>query len=332
VSGAGVVTRVTSDLGAVAEAFGLGTPVAPAAALPGGSPAGRWRLRTDRGCWMVKTYDAPAAWEREQMRDAGALEQGAYAAGVAMPRPVPPRGPALGLWQPVGTGYARVAEWVEGSPPAEHTMALARWLGRTLAAIDGLGLAADPSAGVAYALHPMADWHRWLDGAHAAGVLDRRDTAQAKASVADATALVAAGLATGPAFQIGHRDANMRNFLLTDRGPVLIDFDSAGPEVPWWGAVYHAWDLGRPDIGALGPAVLDAYVDGGGAPGPADPTAFAGTMRGVLDGFAFHVRTALGEGPVEAARRANSRRYTQLYSRGLPEAMGLIDGWVPLLR
>jgi Ser/Thr protein kinase RdoA (MazF antagonist) len=332
VSGAGVVTRVTSDLGAVAEAFGLGTPVAPAAALPGGSPAGRWRLRADRGCWMVKTYNAPAAWEREQMRDAGALEQGAYAAGVAMPRPVPPRGPALGLWQPVGTGYARVAEWVEGSQPAEHTMALARWLGRTLAAIDGLGLPADPSAGVAYRLHPIADWRRWLGDARAAGLLDHRETVEALAAVADATSLVAAGLATRPVFQLGHRDANPRNFLHTDRGTMLIDFDAAGPEVPWWGAVYHAWDLARADIPGLAPAVLDAYEDNGGRRGPAEATAFAGAVRGVLDGFAFHVRLATAKAAVDPDRRAHARRYTGLFSRGVPEMMAMIEGWVGLLR
>src|SRR5688500_15907442 len=100
---------MTSDLSAVAEAFGLGAPVAPPVALSGGSPARRWRLRTDRGTWMVKTYQVPAAWEREQMRDAGVLERAAHGTGVAMPRPLVPPGPATGLWQAVGAGYARVS-------------------------------------------------------------------------------------------------------------------------------------------------------------------------------------------------------------------------------
>jgi hypothetical protein len=71
--------------------------------------------------------------------------------------------------------------------------------------------------------------------------------------------------------------------------------------------------------------VLNAYVDHGGEPGPAGATAFAGAMRGVLDGFAFHLRRA-------AEGRADSQRSTRQYARGVPEMMGFIDGWVKLLR
>ena len=322
---------MTAELRAVADAFGLGLPVDAPAALPGGGSARRWRLRTDRGIWMVKTYAEPADWERQQMRDAGALERAAYAAGLAMPRPVEPTGTAIGLWQPVGSGYARVTEWVAGTAPATNTVPLARWLGRTLATIDRLGLPADPSLGVAYTLYPPADWRRWLADARAAGLLERREAADAAAAVADLTALVTAALATRPTFQLGHRDANARNVLLTGHGPVLIDFDSAGPEVPWWGTVYHAWDLARADLAVLAPAVLDAYAEHGGRLGPADATAFAGAARGVLDGFAFHLRVATGDRPVDPDRRAAAVRNLPLYVRGIPEMPGLIDGWVRLL-
>jgi len=224
-----------------------------------------------------------------------------------------------------------VTEWVDGQPPATNTVPLARWLGRTLGTIDRLGLPADPASGVAYTLYPMTDWRQWLAEARAADLLDRREAADAEAAVTDLTALVAAGLAIGPPFQLGHRDANARNILLTDRGNVLIDFDSAGPEVPWWGAVYHAWDLARADLPVLGPAVLDAYAEHGGRLGPADPTAFAGLARGILDGFAFHLRVVTGRHPVDQDRRTAAVRNLRLYVRGVPEIPALIDGWVPLL-
>jgi Ser/Thr protein kinase RdoA (MazF antagonist) len=162
-------------------------------------------------------------------------------------------------------------------------------------------------------------------------LLDRREAADAGAAVADLTALVAAGRASGPTFQLGHRDANPRNILLTDRGPVLIDFDSAGPEVPWWGVVDHAWDLARADLPVLGPAVLNAYAEHGGRLRPADATAFAGLARGVLDGFAFHLRVVTGRHPVDQDRRTAAVRNLRLYVRGVPEVPALIDGWVPLL-
>jgi hypothetical protein len=106
---------------------------------------------------------------------------------------------------------------------------------------------------------------------------------------------------------------------------------SAGPEVPWWGTVYHAWDLARADLAVLAPAVLDAYAEHGGRLGPADATAFAGAARGVLDGFAFHLRVATGDRPVDPDRRAAAVRNLPLYVRGIPEMPGLIDGWVRLL-
>jgi hypothetical protein len=325
------VVGVTPKPSAVAAAFGLGTPAGPPAALPGGTPAGRWRLRTDRGTWMVKTCSEPAAWELEQMRDAGALERAAYAAGVPMPRPITPRGPAAGLWQALDDGYARVSAWVEGTTTFETTVPLARWLGRTMATIDGLDLPVDPAAGVAYRLHPMADWDRWLGGAHAAGLIDRPEAADAKAAVTDATAVVTAGLATRPRFRLGHRDIHTRNFLRTGRGMVLTDFDAAGPEVPWWGAVAHAWDLGRPDVTVLAPAALAAYAEHGGRLGPADVTAFAGQLRLILDGFAFQLRMATGLLPGSAERQAAARRNTPVFTRGVPDVLRRLDSWVRML-
>jgi hypothetical protein len=326
------VAGVTPSLNAVAAAFDLGAPVDRPAALPGGGPARRWRLRTGRGTWMVKTCAVPAAWELEQMRDAGTLELAAYGAGVAMPRPVEPPGPAVGLWRALDGGYARVSAWVEGISPPDVTVSLAGWLGRTMAAIDRLDLPVDPAAGVAYVLHPMADWDRWLDGVRAAGLIDRRAAAGARAAVVEATALVTAGLAAGPAFRLGHRDIHTRNFLATDHGVVLIDFDSAGPEVPWWGAVAHAWDLARPDVAMLAPAALAAYVEHGGRPGPAEVTAFAGLLRLMLDGFSFQLRMATGLLPGTPRRRAAARRSTPLFVRGVPEVLSWLDDWVKLLR
>jgi hypothetical protein len=57
------------------------------------------------------------------------------------------------------------------------------------------------------------------------------------------------------------RDVNRRNVLVTVHGPVLLDFDYAGPEVPWWEVVHHAFDLTSPPQPALVGAVLAAHPD-----------------------------------------------------------------------
>jgi Ser/Thr protein kinase RdoA (MazF antagonist) len=321
--------------GLAAEAFGLGGLSRAPEPLPGGGPALRWRVTTERGSWMVKTHEAPEARHLHGMLVSSALELAAYRAGAAMPRPVGRPDAEAGLWHRVGDTYVRAAEWVEGTPPPVNTRALGAWLGRTMATIERLDLPGDPSAEGAYVLHPMADWHRWIDAGAAAGVLDRAETAEVKATVAEATGLVEAGLrsasAAGQVFRVVHRDTNARNILLTARGPVLVDFDSAAPEVPWWEAVYQALDFARHDMPGMVHTVLDAFVEAGGARGPAEPEAFAGLVRGVLSGFAHHLRLAAGCEPATASRRAAEVQRIRPFIAGLPDVLRRIDGWVDVI-
>jgi Ser/Thr protein kinase RdoA (MazF antagonist) len=184
--------------------------------------------------------------------DAVRLERAARAAGIRTPRAVaaPPGETAVRVWERV----AGAAPHLPASPE------LAAWLGRTVATIGRLALVPQSTMDL---------------------VNSTVDTP------GDGVLAEVAGSA-GPPKVLCHRDISSRNILLTADGPVLLDFESAGPQVPWWELVHHAFllscrDLGpeEPDPGTIRAAVA-AYREHGGDVGPADRTAFAGLAAGLL--------------------------------------------------
>jgi hypothetical protein len=328
------------DADVIADIFDLGLPSDGLTALTGGSSARRWVLDTDRGRWMVKGHHTPTSWQLQEMRVSGMLELAAHAAGVSMSRPILPRTAAVGLWAAIDElgGFVRVSAWLEGVPPSPaHGALLAGWLGRTLAIIDGLRLPGDPTTEAAYPIHDTAEWRCWLDEAASASVLDRTRLPVLRAAIADATAVIRSAMATGPAFQLAHRDMSRRNILLTADGPALIDFDYAGPEVSWWEFVHHAFDLASPELGRHAPApglvrsALAAYVTAGATPGPARPEAFAGLLRATLNAAAYNLWLAVGHRPVDADRRAAAAATSQDLAARLPVIVNSIANWTQLI-
>jgi hypothetical protein len=343
----------------ICAALGLGVPGGPPEPVTGGSSAAAWRVNTARGRWLVKTMPPPAAWQLHEMRVSGQLERAAYEAGVPMPEPAEPAGaPAAGAgpaggaeltggagpagyWAPLsgGGGYARASAWVDGRPPDGRVpRSLATWLGRTLAAIEGLGLPGDPAAEAAYPVYPVPDWQEWLDQAVAAGTLGPAQAAGALTAVSDGTALVTEALAAAPDFRLAHRDVSRSNIMITAAGPVLVDFDYAGPEVPWWEFVQHCFDLASPALGERPPrpglihVALASYLAAGGTGGPGRPEAFAGLVRGMLGNLAYQLWLAAGHRPATANRRAAAARSVRQLAARLPVILGSLDSWSRLIR
>ncbi len=285
----------------ICAVLGLGTPGDPPELVAGGSSAARWRVRTARGRWLVKTTPAPPDWQLHEMQVSGRLERAAYEAGVPMPAPAEPvaaRSVPAGYWVRLDEDgrYARASAWIDGMPctgPASES--LAAWLGRTIAAIECLRLPSDPSAEAAYPVHPMPDWQEWLGQAVSAGTLRRTGTLAVLDAITDGTALVREALAGNPEFRLAHRDVSRSNIVVAAGGPVLIDFDYAGPEVPWWEFVHHGFDLASPVLGEQPPrpelihVALASYAGAGGLPGPARPEAFAGLVRAMLSTLAYEL-------------------------------------------
>jgi aminoglycoside phosphotransferase (APT) family kinase protein len=179
------------------------------------------------------------------------------------------------------------------------------WLGATLATIVRLDLPADPAAEAAYVLHPAADWTQWTDDARLLGV------------VTEATAFVEAALDTEglSAVRLMHRDMSLRNILVGPDGPLLLDFDSAGPEVPWWEFVSQTFHA------TTDPRLVRVAVRAFGGTGPTGASAFAGMVRGLLESTAYELWLAEGHRPVSPARRAAAVQTVRRAADGIAEVL-----------
>ncbi|MFJ6670640.1 phosphotransferase enzyme family protein [Actinosynnema sp. NPDC091369] len=283
---------------AVAAAFGLGDVVEPWTPVSGGRSHLVWRLRTSRGTWAVKRLNRSREdwWLRDYL-EAAEVQLAAYERGFPMPRPVHPLDPVAPLLADVRAGDELesylVHEWHDGRPP---TGDVTPWVGATLASLHLLSTDQVRD----WPPHPVEEWREWLD-----------------ASPGDFTAAVRAYLpdiaeawtiATAPADLTPvrtHRDVKPDNVLETQHGPLLLDWDGAGPEYAEWeltrAAVYFS-RLGE-DHAAFD-RVITSYEEAGGKRPPASPTSFAGLLRVYLRGAAWMVWRALGHRPVTPPERA----------------------------
>src|SRR5690242_17821976 len=111
---------IPPDPTAVADAYGLGTPVAAATVAARGELGRIWRLETIRGTWAVKEllrFDAETV--EEAARADVAFQEAAIRAGIPMPRPVlAESGDVTTRFddRDGGTRRVRVYTWVDLAP------------------------------------------------------------------------------------------------------------------------------------------------------------------------------------------------------------------------
>jgi Ser/Thr protein kinase RdoA (MazF antagonist) len=214
------------DTPAVCETFGLGVATAaPVVAAAGWGGRNRvWRVETDRGVFAVK--DTIAELLPDQPDAALRIELAAHTAGVSCPAPILSINDAV--FEEVGGRWYRCHEWVEGSAKQNEdtTPNDARGMGRVVAQLHLVRIDAGPST----APVPFERSH-WLD------LAARSPTSPWSPLLRDHLDSIVAADAMGASFRddasVGsHCDLNAHNVLFTDRGPVLIDWDAAGPTSP----------------------------------------------------------------------------------------------------
>ena len=303
------------DVGRIATALGLGALQGEPRNLKPADSNPAWAAETSRGPWIIKTAVPPGAWWFDAMSQAGALELAARYAGIATPEPADERGDA-GLWHDVsGEMYARAVRWVPGHhPELPLEPEQAKWLGAALAAIEQTRLPADPASDSGYRLHPQAAWLEWISEAVAMGRLDPATADGLAALVADLNDVIASARGQAAIYQRLHRDVSAVNILVTDSGPVLLDFDHAGPQVPWWEFVADTFNLASPALGVAEPsrstvdAAYAAYLRAGGTPGPADLTAFTGMLAARLSFTAYLLWVSCGHRGSTRDQQAQAKR------------------------
>jgi len=287
----------------ITEAFGLSRPTGPLTPLTHQSSQ-TWTLDTADGRILLKhTPHTPPA--------AIAYETRARRAGIAMPTPIPP-----GRADITGLGPVRAYAWID-SRPLRPDDDIAAWLGHTLALLHTV----DPRGSGGpdwYHLHDDR-WQTWLDSGG-----DHRWKPALRDHLPDimaATAAVAHTFAATTDHVTTHRDVETHNILITATGPVLIDWDSAGPDSASLEAAHAIHNLATHGRDTPDPTVIDrardAYAQHGGTP-PTGTGILARRLGIRLGRLAERLRISLGEQPAGPRDPAVNDTRAEAQIRSIP--------------
>jgi hypothetical protein len=223
--------------------------------------------------------DAIAELLPENVDEAYRIERLAHDGGV--PSPVPVRSSTGAVVEWVGDRWFRCHWWVDGT--AKHnedtTADDAYGMGKVVAALHRLEIPAGPAPSA----HGFGRDH-WLQLARS-----RPGSTWARSIEHHIDGIVAAET-LGTAFRdpqtVGsHRDLNAHNVLFTTEGPVLIDWDAAGPASMTYERASTATLWAQRHDGLLDRDVaagfLRGYRDGGGIIEPDDPDSLPLWLSGV---------------------------------------------------
>ncbi|MEU4235847.1 aminoglycoside phosphotransferase family protein [Actinoplanes sp. NPDC026619] len=304
---------MTAEL--IAEAFGVGPPTAPLTRVDGGLSHALFRLETTTGRYAAKRLNlVDEPWWWDAYHASARIERAAAAAGVRMPERMPPVVAAL------DGRYWQLHRWCDGRNPTEPADDLADWTGVTLARLHSLRTGEDPTA--RYPLHPLDSWPGWLAEQDTGFTREVREHLPTVAAVLEHLRRPSPPLTP----VVTHGDIKPDNVLLTPAGPVLLDWDSAGPDIAEYEVLRSALAMGfeqqRPFV-----RTVTAYHRAGGRPLVADPALFHGIVEAQLGGAQWLLWRALGHRGDDAATRAQSATECVARLRGAAKSMRLIPEW-----
>lgn len=219
----------------VVAAFGLAEPIGRLELVRQRGQVLAWRVATGNGPVLIKRFwaDDELPW-RDQLEPAMEIEALAVGAGIDTPAPIVPRQPVFGtVAQIAGQGLFRAFPFLEHRPLADADD-VADWVGRTTALTHRLRrLDRHPAPNWWYGQFPPVpaeQWRTWL----AEGEAQRRVWAPLLRErlnlVLDLANVVVRTFDATPPYVLSHRDIEPWNVIVSDRGPMLIDWDTTGPE------------------------------------------------------------------------------------------------------
>ncbi|MCD9873197.1 phosphotransferase enzyme family protein [Streptomyces guryensis] len=288
------------------EAYGLGSGPWTLTPVTRGALGQIWKLSGHSSTWAVKEM-LFGCDERQVQREA-ALRDASERLGITSPKLLANRegSPVSRLPPRAGGSSVKLYEWIDGTGADPARPEILSWVGRTLALLHVAGAGTSEAPGSWYETCPRkADWEELHRRTDAAGLPWSDALARFAAGPAGELARLV-NSADRSALVTSHLDVQPQNVLLGPAGPVLIDWDNAGPTAPerelaW---IVFAWS-GRNRLNAdSARRVVRAYVAAGGP----------GRIRD-LDAFSTLVATSLNyiqvqaEAAVDPAKTVEQREF-----------------------
>lgn len=263
------------DLRQVAAAFALEGPVETPVSIRERGQVLAWRVGTRSGPVLIKRFwaDDELPWQ-DQLESAMELEQLAVQAGIDTPAPIPPVDPAFGSVARIpGLGFLRAFPYVEHRPLHDDDD-IAEWIGTTLALTHRLRpVEGVPDPNWWYGQQPPVDlgqWEAWLRSGESRGKVWAPLLREHLGLVTDLAQRITQTFAQSGPHVESHRDVEPWNILMSGQRPVLIDWDTAGPESALLETAYVITTCAARGRTEPDPALIlkshRAYVAAGGAP------------------------------------------------------------------
>ncbi|MET7733412.1 phosphotransferase [Streptomyces sp. NPDC005402] len=301
----------------IADAYGLGTGTWSMTPVARGALGQIWKLSGNGTAWAVKELlfekDTPDVDAESALRDA------AETLGICSPRLMPDRKGAHVVRLPEGS-WVKVYDWVDGAVADPSDPGMLSWCGRTLALLHqaGEGASGTPS-GWYERCNPVSDWAELLGKVERAGLPWAGELGRFVATTAVELARYVSPSAPDDVVT-SHLDMRPQNVLVGENGPVLLDWDNAGPvsaERELARAV-HVWSGGNDFDADAARRVVWAYRDAGGRAVVKDLDAFS--MLFATDLNYVYVQAECAVDPsVTAEQRGFGSREAVAKLRGLPD-------------
>ncbi|MDQ1065420.1 phosphotransferase enzyme family protein [Streptomyces canus] len=247
----------------LADTYALGTGDWTMTPVARGALGQIWKLSGNGTAWAVKELlfekDEPDVGAESALRDA------AETLGISAPRLMPDRTGAHVVRLPEGS-YVKLYDWVDGTAADPSDPETLSWCGRTLAILHraGEGASGTPS-GWYERCNPQSDWAELLGRVERAGLPWAGELRRFVATTAVELARHVSPSSPGDV-ATSHLDMRPQNVLVGPDGPVLLDWDNAGPvsaERELARAV-HVWSGGNRFDAEAARRLVRAYRDAGG--------------------------------------------------------------------
>ncbi|WP_225101113.1 phosphotransferase enzyme family protein [Streptomyces sp. CoH27] len=310
--------RDTADF--IAETYALGAGPWTISPVARGALGQIWKLSGHGSSWAMK--ELLFGCDEEQVRREAALRQATENLGIASPRLIPNRhgGHISRLTSSSGESYVKLYDWIDGTKADATDPDILDWFGRSMALLHTAGEGASEMPDPWYERCPQeADWKDLHQKVRQAGL----PWADALGRFIDRAAAELAHWVTAsdPGDLVtSHLDLQPQNVLVGPDGPVLLDWDNAGPvsaERELARALY-IWS-GRNQVNTdAARRLARAYRRAGGTATVTGPQSFS--MLFATDLNYIHVQAECAVDPaVTAAQREFAGDQVVASLRGLPD-------------